>query len=61
GGTITGEHGDGLARSEFVKLQYDKKTYLAFNKIKQRFDPHNILNQDKIITNKSTVVSKLVL
>jgi len=59
GGTITGEHGDGLARSEFVKLQYGKKTYLAFNKIKQRFDPHNILNQDKIITNKSTVVSKL--
>jgi FAD/FMN-containing dehydrogenase len=61
GGTITGEHGDGLARSEFVKLQYGKKTYLAFNKIKQRFDPHNILNQDKIITDKSTVVSKLVL
>jgi FAD/FMN-containing dehydrogenase len=61
GGTITGEHGDGLARSEFVKMQYDKKTYLAFKKIKQRFDPHNILNQDKIITNKSTIVSKLVL
>jgi FAD/FMN-containing dehydrogenase len=61
GGTITGEHGDGLARSEFVKMQYDKKTYLAFKKIKQRFDPHNILNQDKIITNKSTLVSKLVL
>jgi len=61
GGTITGEHGDGLARSEFVKLQYGKKTYLAFNKIKQRFDPHNILNQDKKITDKSAVVSKLVL
>ena len=61
GGTITGEHGDGLARSEFVKLQYGKKTYLAFNKIKQRFDPYNILNQDKIITDKSTVVSKLAL
>lgn len=60
-GTITGEHGDGLARSEFVKLQYDKQTYLAFNKIKQRFDPFNILNHDKIITGKSTVVSKLVL
>jgi len=61
GGTITGEHGDGLARSEFVKMQYGKKTYLAFKKIKQKFDPHNILNQDKIITNKSTIVSKLVL
>jgi len=61
GGTITGEHGDGLARSEFVKLQYGKKTYLAFNKIKQRFDPYNILNQDKIITDKSTIVSKLAL
>ncbi|MBM3911183.1 MAG: FAD-binding oxidoreductase, partial [Thaumarchaeota archaeon] len=61
GGTITGEHGDGLARSEFVKLQYGKKTYLAFNKLKQRFDPHNILNQDKKITDKSAVVSKLAL
>ena len=60
GGTITGEHGDGLARSEFVKLQYGPKTYLAFNMIKNRFDPHNILNQDKIITKKSTIVNRLV-
>ncbi len=49
GGTITGEHGDGLARSEFVKMQYGNKTYGAFKKIKRLFDPDNILNPGKIV------------
>ena len=53
GGSITGEHGDGLARSEFVKLQYGSDIYSVFKKIKQEFDPNNILNPDKIITSKS--------
>jgi len=53
GGSITGEHGDGLARSEFVKLQYGKDVYSVFKKIKQEFDPKNILNPDKIVTTKS--------
>ena len=47
GGTITGEHGDGLARSEFVKLQYGSDTYSVFKKIKQFFDPTNTLNPGK--------------
>ena len=49
GGTITGEHGDGLARSGFVKMQYGNDTYSAFVKIKRLFDPQNILNPGKII------------
>ncbi|MDE1829573.1 MAG: FAD-binding oxidoreductase [Thaumarchaeota archaeon] len=49
GGTITGEHGDGLARSEFVKMQYGKKTYAVFKKLKRLFDPDNILNPGKIV------------
>ena len=52
GGSITGEHGDGLARSEFVKLQYGNEVYSVFKKIKREFDPKNILNPDKIITSK---------
>ena len=52
GGTITGEHGDGLARSEFVKLQYGNEVYSVFKRIKQEFDPKNILNPGKIITTK---------
>lgn len=53
GGSITGEHGDGLARSEFVKLQYGKEIYSVFKKIKHEFDPYDILNPNKIITTKS--------
>ncbi|MDE1726487.1 MAG: FAD-binding oxidoreductase [Thaumarchaeota archaeon] len=51
GGTITGEHGDGLARSEFVKLQYGDEVYSIFKKIKQFFDPTNTFNPGKIISN----------
>ena len=32
GGTITAEHGDGLARSEFIKVQYGAKNYQIFKK-----------------------------
>jgi len=59
GGSITGEHGDGLARSEFVKMQYDTKTYSVFKNIKKQFDPENILNPGKIISNHSTVTRNL--
>jgi FAD/FMN-containing dehydrogenase len=59
GGCITGEHGDGLARSEFVKLQYGNDTYSLFKKIKRIFDPANILNPGKIISQGSTVTRNL--
>lgn len=50
GGSITGEHGDGLARTKFVELQYGKKTYAVFKKVKKFFDPTNTLNPGKIVT-----------
>ncbi len=50
GGTITGEHGDGLARTKFVRMQYGKKTYGQFKKLKRTFDPDLILNPNKIVT-----------
>ena len=59
GGSISGEHGDGLARSEFVKLQYDAKIYSIFKHIKKQFDPENILNPGKIISTQSTVTRNL--
>jgi FAD/FMN-containing dehydrogenase len=59
GGSITGEHGDGLARSEFVKMQYGKETYSVFKNIKKQFDPENILNPGKIISSQSTVTRNL--
>ena len=59
GGSITAEHGDGLARSEFIKMQYGTKTYSVFKNIKKQFDPENILNPGKIISNHSTVTRDL--
>lgn len=50
GGTITGEHGDGLARTDFVKLQYGPKLYSIFTELKREFDPDLILNPNKIVT-----------
>jgi len=59
GGTITGEHGDGLARSEFVKKQYGDKNFKTFKEIKRLFDPNSVLNPGKIISKKSTVIKNL--
>ena len=59
GGTITAEHGDGLARSEFIKRQYGTKNYQIFKEIKKFFDPKNVLNPGKIITKKSTIIKNL--
>ena len=48
GGTITGEHGDGIARSEFVKKQYGHTNFKIFKELKEIFDPKKILNPWKI-------------
>ncbi len=57
GGTISGEHGDGLVRAQFVKHQYGE-LYPVMRQIKQLFDPHNILNPGKIITDDGQVMAK---
>lgn len=48
GGTITAEHGDGIARSEYIEKQYGTKNYLVFKELKKMFDPKKILNPGKI-------------
>lgn len=50
GGSISGEHGDGLARSEFVRCQYGAKNYQIFRQLKELLDPDNILNPGKIVS-----------
>ncbi len=49
GGTISGEHGDGLARTAFIRSQYGP-LYRVFREIKDIFDPHNLMNPGKIIS-----------
>ncbi len=50
GGTISGEHGDGLSRTAFIRTQYGA-LYRVFQQIKEVFDPQNLMNPDKIISN----------
>jgi len=47
GGTITGEHGDGLARSKYVQQVYGNQIYSLFKQIKHLFDPQLIMNPGK--------------
>jgi FAD/FMN-containing dehydrogenase len=47
GGTITGEHGDGIARLPFIELMYGKKMTEIFSLVKELFDPMFILNPGK--------------
>lgn len=49
GGTITGEHGDGLARVNYIPLMYGEKLYSVFGMVKNLFDPTFILNPGKKI------------
>lgn len=48
GGTISGEHGDGLSRTPFVRQQFGE-LYDVFCEVKQIFDPLGILNPGKIV------------
>ncbi len=43
GGSISGEHGDGLARSPFIQRQYPE-LFETMGQVKQAIDPHNTFN-----------------
>ena len=49
GGTMTGEHGDGLLRSQWLDKIYGPTLIRAFAAIKSAFDPNGILNPGKIV------------
>jgi Fe-S oxidoreductase/FAD/FMN-containing dehydrogenase len=49
GGTMTGEHGDGILRSCWLEKMYGPRIMEAFRKIKKAFDPQGILNPGKIV------------
>jgi FAD/FMN-containing dehydrogenase/Fe-S oxidoreductase len=49
GGSISGEHGDGLSRSEFLERMYGPEMLRAFAEVKALFDPDNILNPGVIV------------
>jgi glycolate oxidase len=51
GGTITAEHGIGLSKINFLECALDTSQIEVMRKIKQVFDPRNILNPGKIFKN----------
>src|SRR5262250_279392 len=48
-GAMSGEHGDGLARSHFNARLFGPALYDAFRQVKRAFDPKNLMNPGKVV------------
>jgi len=48
GGTLSGEHGIGLSKAPFMHIAFTKEELNLFKRIKEAFDPNNILNPGKM-------------
>ncbi len=47
GGTISGEHGDGIGRTNYIEFMYGLPIVAIFEQIKKIFDPKYIMNPGK--------------
>ncbi|MBI4614615.1 MAG: FAD-binding protein [Planctomycetes bacterium] len=54
GGTMNGEHGDGIAKSRYVAEFFGPRLLEGFRRVKRAFDPQGILNPGKIVESPST-------
>jgi FAD/FMN-containing dehydrogenase/Fe-S oxidoreductase len=48
-GSHSGEHGDGIVRSEFHEAMFGSRIVADFREVKHRFDPQKLLNPGKIV------------
>src|SRR3954465_11119957 len=48
-GSHSGEHGDGIVRSEFHEFMFGKRLVTAFEEVKDKFDPNGLFNPGKIV------------
>ena len=46
-GAVSGEHGDGIARSQYLEANFGTELYGLFRQVKQAADPHNLFNPGK--------------
>ena len=53
GGTITGEHGIGIAKKEFLPKQAGVAGMETYRRLKTAFDPNGILNPGKVLGNRT--------
>ena len=58
GGTISGEHADGLLRTAFIKQQYGEEYYELLRGIKKVFDPDELMNPGKLISDDPDIMTK---
>ncbi|MHC4556757.1 MAG: FAD-binding oxidoreductase, partial [Planctomycetota bacterium] len=58
GGSISGEHADGLVRAAFIRQQYGDEYYELLRRIKNIFDPDGLINPGKIINDDADVMVK---
>jgi FAD/FMN-containing dehydrogenase/Fe-S oxidoreductase len=49
GGSMSGEHGDGIVRAPYISLIVGEENYALMERIKQAFDPKGIFNPGKIV------------
>ena len=52
-GSLSGEHGDGRLRGEFIRQMVGEKNYALLKEIKRTWDPQNIFNPNKIVDTPS--------
>jgi FAD/FMN-containing dehydrogenase/Fe-S oxidoreductase len=48
-GSLSGEHGDGRLRGEFIRFMVGDECYALMRRVKESFDPHGVFNPGKII------------
>ena len=48
-GSLSGEHGDGRLRGEFIPLMYGPEVYELMREVKRTWDPDGLFNQHKIV------------
>ena len=60
GGTISTDHNDGIVRTPFLPLQYNKETLRMFKEIKRAFDPQNIFNPNKKLSVTKTYLKNAI-
>lgn len=71
-GSLSGEHGDGRLRGEFIPLMYGEECYQLMRQVKQCWDPDGVFNMGKIVdtppmdewlrfeTNQAYAVEKII-